>query len=139
VVESLLERGVAGQLAVSVRDPARAGSIQHRGVDVWRGDFEDEASLIPAFSGVDRLLIISTDGDNATRIRQHKTAVRAAQAAGVGWIAYTSIVNADHNSLGLAEVHRATEEGHSRHRDPRMPFAQQLVSGERDGFLCRRP
>lgn len=110
VVESLLKRGLAAQLAVSVRNPARAGSVQERGVDVRRGDFDDSASLARAFSGIDRLLIVSTDGDNATRIRQHQTAVRAAQQAGVGWIGYTSIANASHNSLSLAEVHRATEE-----------------------------
>ena len=34
VVESLLKRGLAAQLAVSVRNPARASSYQTRGVDV---------------------------------------------------------------------------------------------------------
>jgi NAD(P)H dehydrogenase (quinone) len=110
VVESLLERGLGDQLAVSVRNPARASSFQARGVDVRQGDFENLTSLKSAFSGVDRVLIISTDGDNETRIRQHKTAVRAAEEAGVHLIAYTSIANADHNPLSLAEVHRATEE-----------------------------
>lgn len=54
-------------------------------------------------------MLISTDGDNETRIRQHQTAVDAAKKAGVGFIAYTSVVNADQNTLSLAEVHRATE------------------------------
>jgi NAD(P)H dehydrogenase (quinone) len=44
------------------------------------------------------------------RIRQHKTAVRAAQEAGVSFIAYTSLANASHSLLSIAEVHRATEE-----------------------------
>jgi NAD(P)H dehydrogenase (quinone) len=110
VVETLQARGLAGQLAVSVRDPARASSCQAGGVDVRQGDFDDPSSLTRAFSGVDRILIISTDGDNETRIRQHKTAVRAAQEAGVRFIAYTSLSNAGHNPLGLGEVHRTTEE-----------------------------
>ena len=110
VVESLLKRGLAAQLAVSMRNPARAGSFQERGVDVRQGDFDDAPSLARAFLGVERLLIVSTDGDNATRIHQHTTAVQAAQEAGVGYIAYTSISNASHNPLGLAEVHRATED-----------------------------
>ena len=110
VVELLLERGLAGQLAVSVRNPVRASSYQERGIDVRQGDFDVPASLTHAFAGVDKILIISADGDNETRIRQHKTAVRAAQEAGVGFIAYTSISNASHNPLGLAEVHRTTEE-----------------------------
>ncbi len=109
VVEALLARGLAGQLAVSVRNPDRASGFRARGVEVRQGNFDDPATLGPAFAGVHRLLLISTDGDNETRIRQHTAAVRAAHAAGVQFIAYTSIVNASHNSLSLAEVHRATE------------------------------
>lgn len=109
VIETLLAQRPADELAVSVRNPARAGDLQARGVDVRHGDFDDPASLGRAFAGVDRLLLISTDGDNPTRIRQHQTAVRAAQEAGVGFIAYTSLANADRNPLSLAEVHRTTE------------------------------
>jgi len=65
--------------------------------------------LVSAFAGIDRLLIISTDGDNETRIRQHANAVTAAQNAKVKFIAYTSLGNADNNPLQLAQVHRATE------------------------------
>jgi len=120
VVDSLLKRGLAAQLAVSVRDPAKANHYKERGVDVRRADFDDAASLTSAFTGVDRLLIISTDGDNETRIRQHKTAVHAAQEAGVHFIAYTSISNASNNPLSLAEVHRATEDAI---RATRIPYA----------------
>ncbi|MNC32444.1 Quinone oxidoreductase 2 [compost metagenome] len=59
---------------------------------------------------MDRLLIVSADGDNETRIRQHKAAVDAAVRAGVGFIVYTSVGRADSSSLFLAPVHRATEE-----------------------------
>jgi NAD(P)H dehydrogenase (quinone) len=110
VVETLLARGLGGQLAISVRDPKKASHFQARGVDVRQGDFDNPAALERAFAGVQRMLLISTDGDNATRIRQHAAAIRAAQKAGVGFIAYTSIANASANTLGLAEVHRATEE-----------------------------
>jgi NAD(P)H dehydrogenase (quinone) len=58
---------------------------------------------------MDRVLIISTDGDNESRIRQHKNAVAAAKAANVKFIAYTSVGNATNNTLDLAEVHRVTE------------------------------
>ena len=83
VVETLLAHGLAERLAVSVRNPARAGDLQARGVDVRQGDFDDPASLKRAFAGVDRLLLISVDGDNETRIRQHTAAVQAAHAAGL--------------------------------------------------------
>lgn len=110
VVNALLAKVPAEQVAVSVRDPQKADALSARGVDVRRGDFEDPASLDTAFAGVERLLIVSTQGDNDARIRQHLTAVAAAERAGVRLIAYTSVVNAAHSSLELAPVHKATEE-----------------------------
>lgn len=109
VVEALLKNGSAKDLAVSVRNPEKAKALRTQGVEVRQGDFDQPETLEKAFAGVDRLLLISTDGDNETRIRQHQTAVDAAKKAGVGFIAYTSVVNAEKNTLSLAEVHRATE------------------------------
>lgn len=109
VVEALLAKKTSQKIAVTTREPEKASELAARGVEVRFGDFDDPSSLKKAFSGVERLLIISTGGDNETRIRQHSTAVQAAQDAGVEFIAYTSIANASKSSLGLAEVHRATE------------------------------
>src|SRR3984893_18676098 len=94
VVETLLKSVPASQLAVSVRNPEKAEGLQARGVEVRQGDFDRPETLDTAFAGIDRLLIISADGDNETRIRQHTNAVAAAERAGVTFIAYTSIVNA---------------------------------------------
>lgn len=110
VVETLLETVPAKDLAVSVRNPEKAGSLRARGVDVRLGDFEQPDTLDKAFAGIDRLLIVSTDGDNETRTRQHTAAVAAAKRANVGFIAYTSLGNASENTIFLAPVHRATEE-----------------------------
>lgn len=110
VVEALLKTDAAKDLAVSVRNPEKAEALRAQGVEVRHGDFDQPETLEKAFAGVDRLLLISTDGDNETRIRQHQTAVDAAKKAGVGFIAYTSVVKAEKNTLSLAEVHRATEQ-----------------------------
>ncbi|WP_199616978.1 SDR family oxidoreductase [Paenibacillus alkalitolerans] len=110
VVETLLKTVPASQLVVSVRNPEKAESFRARGVDVRHGDFDLPETLTSAFQGIDRLLIISADGDNETRIRQHANAVAAAQRAQVGFIAYTSVANASESTLFLAPVHRATEE-----------------------------
>ena len=110
VVEALLKTVPASQVAVSVRNPEKAESLRASGVEVRRGDFDEPDTLVSAFEGIDRLLIISTDGDNETRIRQHANAVAAAKKAEVKFIAYTSVVNASESSLFLAEVHRLTEE-----------------------------
>lgn len=109
VVEALLKKVPASELAVSVRNPEKAQHLSAQGVEVRHGDFDQPESLAAAFAGVERLLLISADGDNETRIRQHETAVQAAKNAGVQFIAYTSVAKADESTLGLAEVHRATE------------------------------
>ncbi|KAA6449376.1 SDR family oxidoreductase [Bacillus swezeyi] len=110
IVERLLETVPADQLAVSVRNPEKAEGLRVRGVDVRQGDFERPESLDSAFRGIDRLMMISADGDNETRIRQHANAVAAAERAGVKFIAYTSIANARESKNFLAPTHKATEE-----------------------------
>ncbi|MCI2256981.1 SDR family oxidoreductase [Domibacillus sp. PGB-M46] len=110
VVETLLKTVPASQLAVSVRNPEKAEALKNQGVEVRQGDFDSPETLTSAFQGIDRLLIISADGDNETRIRQHTNAVKAAQDAQVGFIAYTSLTNASESTLFLAPPHRAAEE-----------------------------
>lgn len=110
VTETLLASVSTENLIVSVRNPEKAESLRARGIDVRHGDFDKPETLDQAFAGVDRLLIVSADGDNDTRIRQHKAAVDAAVRAGVSFIAYTSVVNATDSTLFLAPVHRITEE-----------------------------
>lgn len=109
VVEALLELIPARDLVVSVRNPEKADDLREKGVEVRRGDFDHPETLAEAFTGIDRLLIISTDGDNETRIQQHKNAVEAAKNQGVKFIAYTSIANASESSNLMAPPHKATE------------------------------
>ncbi|WP_248923961.1 SDR family oxidoreductase [Paenibacillus hamazuiensis] len=109
VVEALLKTVPASQLAVSVRNPEKAESLRARGVDVRQGDFDRPETLDAAFAGIDRILIISADGDNETRIRQHTNAVEAAARAKVSFIAYTSVGNASDSKLFLAPPHQAAE------------------------------
>ncbi|MEW4371888.1 SDR family oxidoreductase [Paenibacillus kandeliae] len=110
VVNELLKTVPASELAVSVRNPEKAEHLREQGIDVRYGDFDKPETLEAAFANVDRLLIISADGDNETRIRQHNDAIAAAARANVGFIAYTSVGNAANSQLFLAPVHKATEE-----------------------------
>ncbi|MEH7113982.1 SDR family oxidoreductase [Neobacillus niacini] len=109
VVETILKTVPASQLAVSVRDPEKAEGLRSRGVEVRQGDFDHPDSLDAAFAGIERLLIISADGDNETRIRQHTNAVAAAERAGVKFIAYTSLANATESKNLMAPPHVVTE------------------------------
>lgn len=110
IVETLLNSVPADHLAVSVRNPEKAEGYRARGVEVRQGDFDRPETLESAFAGIDRLLIISADGDNETRIRQHSNAVEAAERAGVKFIAYTSLANAKESNMFLSPPHKATEE-----------------------------
>lgn len=116
VVASLLEKNSAESIAVSVRNPDKAAEFAEKGIEVRKADYEDPSSLEKAFEGIEHLLLISSQGDNDTRIRQHKNAVSAAKKAGVTHIVYTSVSKAENSSLFLADVHRETEKAiHESH------------------------
>ncbi|RKK01244.1 KR domain-containing protein [Pseudoroseomonas wenyumeiae] len=107
-IDALLERTTPDQIVALARDPDRADDLAARGVAVRRFDYDEPADLADALSGVDRLLLISSD-DLARRIEQHRAVIDAAVAAEVGFIAYTSVLRADRNPLGVAPSHQATE------------------------------
>jgi NAD(P)H dehydrogenase (quinone) len=92
VAEQLLERLPPEDLVLVTRRPLALRGLAAGGVDVRYGDFDDPASLHDAFAGADRMLLISTDAIGR-RVRQHRAAIDAAAAAGVGHVVFTSIVN----------------------------------------------
>ena len=91
VVELLLD-AKAGHVIATTRTPEKLAPLAARGAEIRPADFKDPASLRAAFSGAERLLLIST-GDLfplGLRLGQHRAAVAAAAAAGVKHILYTS-------------------------------------------------
>ncbi|MDT0328458.1 SDR family oxidoreductase [Nocardiopsis lambiniae] len=110
VVEELLERGTpAREIVAAGRDAERLAALAASGVRTARIDLDDPATLAPAFSGADTLLLISAS-EPGRRVAQHRAAIDAAVAAGVGHIVYTSAPNAAESTLVLAPDHKATEE-----------------------------
>jgi NAD(P)H dehydrogenase (quinone) len=109
VIELLLENGVSSIIAAT-RTPEKLADFAARGVDVRRADFDDPDSLAAAFAGADRLLLISTEIFGEQRQRQHLNAVRAADAAGVKHILYTSLINPVGSPVTLAPDHAKTEQ-----------------------------
>jgi NAD(P)H dehydrogenase (quinone) len=107
----LLERVPAKDLIFTTRKPQELAEFAARGAQVRRADFDDPASLDPAFRGGDRMLLIST-ARVGTRVGQHRNAIEAAKRVGVKHIVYTSILNADRadNPAIVKLDHRATEE-----------------------------
>lgn len=112
VVELLLERGVrAGSLIATTRNPAGLADLAARGVDVRRADYDDPTTLPAAFAGAARALLISTDALDrpGRRTAQHRAAIAALAAAGVGHVVYTSLPNPVGSLAAVAADHAATE------------------------------
>ena len=112
VLRHLLTSQPGASVVAVTRTPDKiAGAFGH-GVKVSHGDFDDEAGLVGAFKGIDRLLLIpATDLTPDVRPRQHRAAVNAAVAAGVRHIIYVSSVGARPGpSDGLLETHWVTEQ-----------------------------
>ena len=112
VVQHLLKKVPASQIAVSVRNVEKAvGLFADQGIEVRYGDYDDPKSLEKAFSGASKLLLISTPLDDAiVRIRKHIDAIAAAKKAGVKHLIYTSFAAIDKGAFPLlGDVHSATE------------------------------
>lgn len=109
VVELLLE-AEAGTIIATTRTPDKLADFRARGVIVRYADFNQPDSLAKAFAGVDRLLLISTDAldEPGLRVKQQRTAVKAAEAAGVSHVIYTSVINPGPGSA--IPDHHETEE-----------------------------
>lgn len=108
VVEELLDRVPATELAVVVRSAEKAADLAARGIDVRIADYDDPAALAGAFRAGDRVLLIS-GSEVGRRIPQHTAVIEAAAAAGVAQLAYTSILGGPEADFELAAEHQATE------------------------------
>ncbi|MFJ3457748.1 SDR family oxidoreductase [Scandinavium goeteborgense] len=108
VIDHLLKTVSANQLVAIVRNPAKAQALSDKGIVVRQGDYTDEAGLKSALQGVEKLLLIS-GSEVGQRTVQHRNIINAAKAAGVKFIAYTSLLHADKSPLGLHVEHVETE------------------------------
>jgi NAD(P)H dehydrogenase (quinone) len=112
-IDSLLKKGhPASDIIALVRDENKATVLKRQGVEIRTGDYEDYASLVKAFTGVDKVLLVSSNDVN-NRSAQQANAVKAAREAGVKHILYTSFVRKDESEASpisfVAQSHIATE------------------------------
>ena len=112
VIENLLKKIPASQLAVLVRDENKVADLKAKGVSVRVGDYHDKASLASAMQGIEKILLISSSDFN-DRLGQHKNVVDAAKNAGVNHILYTGVTMKDINVSPLQPLlqdHYQTED-----------------------------
>lgn len=105
-IDFLLKKTTPDRIAALARDPNKAEELKQRGIEVRIGDYRDYNSLVKAFTGVEKLLLISSN-DLVDRTSQHLNAVRAAKEAGVRHVVYTSFMRRSSGPPGLALVMQA--------------------------------
>jgi len=135
VIEKLLETVPASQLVAIVRNPAKAEALSQQGVTVRQADYTDQAAFTAALAGVDKLLLISSS-EVGQRTPQHRNVIHAAKAAGVKFIAYTSLLHADKSPLGLHVEHVETEKMLA---DSGIPYALLRNGWYTENYLASAP
>jgi NAD(P)H dehydrogenase (quinone) len=112
--ELVLEAYRPDRVILVTRNPRALADLAKRAADVRYGDFADPASLGSAFSGGERMLLVSAT-DLEHRVEQHRVAIHAAGEAGVGHVIYTSGLSpVPPNPAVVAPSHYATEQALAR-------------------------
>ncbi|AST67713.1 NAD(P)-dependent oxidoreductase [Kosakonia cowanii] len=135
VVEALLKTVPAKEIVAIVRNPAKAEALSKQGLIVRQGDYNDQAALTQALAGVEKLLLISSS-EVGQRAAQHRNVINAAKAAGVKFIAYTSLLHADTSPLGLHVEHVETEKLLA---ESGIPFALLRNGWYSENYLASAP
>ncbi len=134
-VEELLKTVKASELVAIVRNPAKADALAQKGVVIRQADYGDQAALTAALSGVEKLLLVSSS-EVGQRAAQHRNVINAAKAAGVKFIAYTSLLHADKSPLGLHVEHVETEKMLA---DSGIPYALLRNGWYTENYLASAP
>ena len=135
VIDSLLARMPAGQIVAAVRNPERVADLAALGVQVRQADYNQPDSLVRAFAGADKVLLISSS-EVGQRVAQHAAVIAAAQQANVKLLAYTSLLHADRSPLGLAAEHQQTE---ALLRDSGLPVVLLRNGWYTENYLANIP
>ena len=128
-------------LVLTVRNPDKAERFKAMGVEVRKGDYEDEAELSEAFRDTDVLIYIpSLTFPSLPRVIEFENSIEAARKAGVGHIIYIGFL-ADQEtnpfimSPAYGYIHRRLASSglaytyirNALYADPLPPYLPELV------------
>lgn len=99
VVRRSLERIDADDIAVLVRDEAKAADLAARGVQARIGDYDDTDAIDRAMVGVDRVLLVAGN-DPERRVVQHQNVIDASVRARVELMGFANRTLRDINGSG---------------------------------------
>ncbi|KAK9712089.1 hypothetical protein K7432_007362 [Basidiobolus ranarum] len=110
VLEHLLKLVPANEIIASVYNTDHQ-QLQDLGIQIRHGDYTQPETLLEAFKGAKKLLLVSLPSyDDEYRIRSQRAAIDAAKTAGVKHIYYTSLNYGNDPKVGVMNAHLATEE-----------------------------
>jgi len=109
VLDELLQKVSPSDIVAFGRNLSPLDEYTAKGVTARAMDYDKADTLGAALDGVDRLLLISGSA-LGERPRQHGNVIEAARLAGVSYIAYTSILDAENTPIRLGAEHKATED-----------------------------
>jgi NAD(P)H dehydrogenase (quinone) len=89
VISHLLKNTATGNIVAFARDENKAKGLKEKGIEVRIGTYDDLSSLDLAMNGIEKLLLISSNGQN--RLQHHKNVLAAAKKAAIKHIVYTGI------------------------------------------------
>ena len=124
VINAILEHNLLSPkdlVLCTSSDPnsSRWNTLKERGAHVQFADFDDKPSMVKAFTGCDKLLLISTprihlDFHDASlgngREKHHFAAIEAARQAGISHVYYTSLAFGSNSKAGVMVAHNRTED-----------------------------
>ncbi len=102
-LEHLLKRLPAPDLVGLARDPAKAAELAAAGVEIRHGDYFTPDSLMRAFEGIEKLMLVSATAFT-DRNTQHKNAISAARQTGIKHIVYMPIIHEAGSAFALPDI-----------------------------------
>lgn len=89
-IDFLLKKVPADRIIGFAKASEKADALEEKGITVKRGDYWDYPSLLSAFTGVEKILMVSAVAFT-DRTAQHINIINAAKESGVKHIIFTSI------------------------------------------------
>ena len=126
-VNALLRLAGPEDVVGLVREPGKAADLVAKGVEVRQGDYADYASLVRAFEGMEKVMLVGAPAFT-DRNALHFNVITAAHQAGIKHIVYTAVVRHPHSGFALPQ---ATE--------PDLFTEQMLRASGLDYTIVRQP
>ncbi len=111
VIEFLGSSASGNKIVAGVRDVEKHSYLLTEGILVRKVDYDEVASMVSSFEGVEKLLLIPSFAPTDKRLSENLNVIEAAKRAGVKHISFISIMDTRSDSpLSFAKCYGKTEE-----------------------------